>query len=61
MRLPRMTIKRWMIVVAVAAVDFTLIVQGPSHPLSTLAFFGTIALIVLSPAMLLLVMLASDE
>ena len=61
MRLPRMTIKRWMVVVALAAVDSALIVQKASHPLSTVAFFGTCALIVLSPAMLLLVMLASDE
>ncbi len=61
MRLPRMTTRRWMVLIAVAAVDFTLIVQGASHPLSVLAFVGTIAVIILLPAMLLLLVLASRD
>jgi len=61
MRLPRMTTRRWMVLIAVAAVDCTMIVQRVSHPLSTVAFMGTIAVVILSPAMLLLLVLASQE
>jgi hypothetical protein len=50
-----------MIVVAVAAVDFALIVQRASDPLATVAFMGTAAVVILSPAMLLLLMLASQD
>ena len=40
MRLPRMTTRRWMVLIAVVAVDLTLIVQRASHPLATIVFFG---------------------
>jgi hypothetical protein len=56
-----MTIRHWMVLVAVAAVDLTLIVQGVSHPLAHLAFFGTLAVLALSPVPLVLVMLAADD
>jgi hypothetical protein len=45
----------------VAALDFALIVQRASHPVAHLAFSGTLVVIVLSPAMLLLLMLAADD
>jgi hypothetical protein len=61
MRWPRMTMRRWAILIAVAAVDFTLIVQRASHPLATLAVFGTMAVVILLPAMLLLLALASQD
>ncbi len=61
MRWPRMTLRCWAILIAVAAVDFAMMMQGHSHPLSTLAFFGTIAVIILLPAMLLLLVLASQD
>jgi hypothetical protein len=61
MRWPRMTTRRWTIVIAVAALDFTLIVQRASMPLSVLATFGTMAVVILSPAMLLLLALASED
>jgi hypothetical protein len=61
MRLPRTTIRRWMVIIAVVAIDLTLIVQKYSHPLSQLAFFGTGAVALLSPVMLLLLMLAADD
>ena len=61
MRLPRMTAWRWMVLIAVVAVDLTLIVQQASHPLATVAFFGTLAVVVLSPEILLLLMLSADD
>jgi hypothetical protein len=61
MRLPRMTIRRWVVLIAVAAVDLTLIEQTYSHAVSQLAFFGTGAVVFLSPVMLLLLMLAADD
>ena len=61
MRLPRMTIRRWVVVIAVAAIDFTLIVQEASHPLALIAFFGTLFMIILSPVTLLLLTLAADD
>ena len=61
MRLPRMTIRRWIVLIAVAAVDLALIEQKYSHPVSHLAFFGTGAVVLLSPVMLLLLMLAADD
>ena len=61
MRLPRMTTRRWMVLIAFVAVDFTLIVQRASHPLATIAFFGTVSIVVLSPVMLLLLMLCADD
>ena len=61
MRFPRMTIRHWMILGAVAAADLALIVQDASHPLAHVAFFGTFAVLTLSPVMLLLVMLAADD
>jgi hypothetical protein len=60
-RLPRMTIRRWIFLIAMAAVDLTLIEQNYSHPVSQLAFFGTGAVALLSPAMLLLLMFAADD
>jgi hypothetical protein len=59
--LPRMTMRRWMVLLAVAAVDFALIVQRASHPLALLAFFGTLAVVMLSPVMLLLFLLSTDD
>jgi hypothetical protein len=50
-----------MIVVAVAAGDFALIVQRASDPLSYFALYITIASIILLPAMLLLFVLASPD
>jgi hypothetical protein len=61
MRLPRMKIRRWMILIFVAALDFALIVQRASHPVAHLAFLGTLAAVILLPAMLLLLMLAADD
>jgi hypothetical protein len=61
MRLPRMTIRRWIVLLAVATVGLTLIEQNYSHPVSQLAIFGTGAVALLSPVMLLLLMLAADD
>jgi hypothetical protein len=61
MRLPRMKIRHWMILNVVAALDFALIVQRISQPVSYVAFVGTIAVVLLSSAMLLLLMLAADN
>jgi hypothetical protein len=61
MRRPKMTTRRWMIVVAVAAVDFALIVQRASDPLSYFALYVAIANIILLPAMLLLFVIASPD
>lgn len=61
MRLPRMTLRRWLVVIAVAALDFAFIVQEASHPLAYLAFIGTIAVVILSNVMLLLFTLATDD
>jgi hypothetical protein len=61
MRLPRMTIRRWMVLIEVVALDLTLIVQKYSQPLSHLAFSMTCAVVLLSPVMLLLVMLSADD
>ena len=61
MRLPRMTTRRWMVLIAVVVVDLTLIVQRSSHPVATIAFFGTLAVVALSPVMLLLLMLSADD
>ena len=55
MRLPRMTTRRWMVLIAVVAVDLTLIVQRVSASLTTFA------IVVISPAMLLLFMFAADD
>jgi hypothetical protein len=55
-----MTTRRWMVLVAFVAVDFTLIVQQASHPLATIAFFGTLAIVALSPVFLLLLMINAD-
>jgi len=55
------TIRHWIVLIAVAAVDLTLIVHRASHPLAHLAFFGTAAVVVLSPVMLLLFMLSADD
>jgi hypothetical protein len=56
-----MTTRRWMVLIAVVAVDFTLIVQRASHPLATIAFLGTLAIVVLSPVFLLLLMMSVDH
>jgi hypothetical protein len=61
MRLPRMTIRRGVIVIALAAIDFTLIFKGVSRPLALIAFFGTLFVIILLPVMLLLFTLAADD
>jgi hypothetical protein len=50
-----------MILIAVVALDLTLIVQRASHPLAAMAFMGTMAVVILSPAMLLLLLLASQD
>ncbi len=61
MRLPMMTTRRWMVLIAVVAVDLTVIVQRASDPLATIAFFGTLAVVVLSPVMLQLLMISTDD
>ena len=61
MQLPRMTTRRWMVLIAVVAVDLTLIVQRASHPLAIIAFFGTLAVVAISPVMLLLLMLSAED
>jgi hypothetical protein len=61
MRLPRMTTRRWMVLIALVAVDLTLIVQRASHPLAYIASLGTFAVVVLSPLMLPLLMLGADD
>jgi hypothetical protein len=61
MRLPRLTIRHWVVLIAVAAVDFTLLVQSASHPLAHLALFGTLFVVILSPVMLLLFVIAADD
>jgi len=60
-RFPRMTIRRWMILIAIVAVDLAAIFQDVSHTLATLAFFGTCAAVLISPAMLALIVLADDD
>jgi hypothetical protein len=60
-RLPRMTMRRWMVLIAVVAVDLALIVQRASHPLAYVASFGTFALVPLSLVMLPLLMMSSDD
>jgi hypothetical protein len=50
-----------MLLIAVVAVDLTLIVQRASDPLATIAFFGTLVLVGLSPVMLLLSMVTADD
>jgi hypothetical protein len=61
MRLLRMTSRRWMVLIALVAVDLTLIVQRASHPLAYIASMGTFAVVVLSPVMLPLLMLGADD
>jgi hypothetical protein len=61
MGMPRMTARRWMVLIALVAVGLTLIVQRASHPLATIAFFGTLAVVVLSPVIPLLLMLSADD
>jgi hypothetical protein len=61
MRLPRMTVRRWMILIAVAAVDCLLIVQRISDPLANVALVFAFAVVILSPAILILSMLAADD
>ncbi len=56
-----MTLRRWAIVIAVAAVGFTLIARGDSHALAVFALFGTLAVILLAPVILLLLLLASRD
>lgn len=53
--------RRWMILVAVCALDLALIVQRASHPLATVAFLGTMAVVPLLPVMWLLLVLASED
>jgi hypothetical protein len=50
-----------MVLIAFAPVDFTLIVQRAPHPPATIAFFGTVSIVVFSPVMLLLLMLSADD
>ena len=59
--LPRMTIRRWMIVIAVAALDFWAITQQYSHPWGSIAAFGTVAVLLMTPIWLLLFVLAQDD
>lgn len=61
MRLPGMTIRRGVVFIAVAALDLALIVQTASHPLAHSAFFATLFVVILSPVMLVLFMLAADS
>jgi hypothetical protein len=61
MRLPWMTIRRWVFLIAVTAVDVALFVQRASHPLALVAFLATLAMIVFSPIMQLLFILAADD
>jgi hypothetical protein len=60
-RLPRMTTRRWAVIVVLTAVNFAMIVQPGSHPLAFLAFLGTLAAVILSPAMLLLIVISGDD
>jgi hypothetical protein len=50
-----------LILIGMAAVDFALIVQRASQPLSYLAFLATFAVVALSPVMVLLFMLSADD
>jgi hypothetical protein len=56
-----MTLRRWAIVIAVAAVDLTLILQSASEPLASAVFVGTVAVVILLPAVLLSLVLASQD
>ena len=61
MRLPRMTTRRWMIAVAVAGIDSAAMAHKSSNPLAVLATFATIATVLLAPALILLLAVASDD
>ena len=61
MRLPRMTTRRWVIVIAVMAIDFAAIVQRLSDPLATVATFSAVTMVILAVPMLLLLSLAGDD
>jgi hypothetical protein len=61
LRLPRMTIGRWMIVIAVMAIDFAAMAQKFSDPLATVATFSTMAILILAAPLLLLLSLAEEE
>jgi hypothetical protein len=56
-----MTRRYWVVFIAVAAVDLALIVQRASHPLAQMAFFGTLYVVLLSPVILTLSMLAVED
>ncbi len=59
MRWPTMTLRRWAIVIALAAVGFTLIARGDSPAVAVLALFGTLAVAFLTPVILVLFVFAS--
>ncbi len=61
MRWPRMMTRRWVIITVGVALDLALIVQRDSHSLATMAFMGTMSARILLPAMLVLLVLASQD
>ena len=61
MRLPRMTTRRWMAVVAVVAIDCVALTHKSPDPLAVLATFTTVATILLVPALILLCVVASGD
>ncbi len=56
-----MTIGRWMIVIAVMAIDFAAMAQKFSDPLATVATFSTMAILILAAPPLLWLSLAEEE
>jgi hypothetical protein len=56
-----MTTRRWMIAVAVAGIDSAAMAHKSSNPLAVLATFATIATVLLAPALILLLAVASDD
>ncbi|MHB1556274.1 MAG: hypothetical protein ACYC61_02220 [Isosphaeraceae bacterium] len=58
MRRPRMTLRWWAIVIAVAAVDLTLVTPRDSHPLAMLALYANVLLL---PVILVLFVFAARD
>jgi hypothetical protein len=61
MRLPRMTMWRWIVLIAFLAVGLTLIVQRASHPLATIAFFFGWLIAILRILMYLRWLVSADD
>jgi hypothetical protein len=60
MALPRMTTRRWMLVIAVVAIDLYAIFQRYSDPLAYLSVATTCAVILFSIPMLVLLAFVED-